>query len=177
MRRPRRRRRELLSDRVRDGRGDELVAGVVRVHRIIIKLGVYVAVRVIKIREVRVDQDRIIIMSDALDDGRHLDVQDVDVRPFPRFLGLRDGRRHEHDGVLVGGVPQFIEDVLVGVRELVGTKGTDGLVAPLFALLVPKATTNALALRESSRASSPCDVSIQARQVRERRAITPRQTR
>ena len=69
-------------------------------------------------------------MSDALDDGRHLDVQDVNVRPFPRIFRLRDGRRHEHDGFLVGGVPQFIQDVLVGVRELVGTKERpDGLVA------------------------------------------------
>ena len=55
MRRPRRRRRELLSDRVRDGRGDELVAGVVRVHAVVVKLGVYVTIRIIKIREVRIN--------------------------------------------------------------------------------------------------------------------------
>ena len=83
MRRPRRRRRELLSYCVRDRRGYQFIAGVVRVHAIIIKLGVYVTMRVIKVREVRVDQDRIVIMSDALDDGRHVDVQDVNVRPLP----------------------------------------------------------------------------------------------
>ena len=72
-----------MSNRVRDGRGYQFVARVVRVHRIIIKLWVYVTMHVIKIREVRVDQDRIIIMSDALDEGRHLDVQDVGLGPLP----------------------------------------------------------------------------------------------
>ena len=84
MRRPRRRHvGKLRLNCIRDSRGDELVARVVRVHAIIIKLGVYVTMRVIKVREVRVDQDRIVIMSDALDDGRHVDVQDVNVRPLP----------------------------------------------------------------------------------------------
>ena len=106
MRRPRRRRRELLADRVRDGRGDQFVAGVVRVHAVIIELRVHVAMHVIEIREVRVDQDRVVIVSDALDEGRHLDVQDVDVRPLPRWVLGRDRRRHEHDGLLVRGVPQ-----------------------------------------------------------------------
>ena len=41
-----------------------------------------------------------------------------------------------------------------------------GSSPPLFASFVPKATTNAFALRESSRASSPCDVSIHARSVK-----------
>ena len=46
---------ELLSYGVRDRRGDQFVAGVVRVHAVVVELGVYVAVRVIKIREVRIN--------------------------------------------------------------------------------------------------------------------------
>ena len=133
MRRPRRRRRELLSNRVRDGRGYQFIARVVRVNAVVVELRVYVTMHIVEVREVRVDQDRIIVMSDALDQGRHLDVQDVNVRPFPRWVLGRDGRRHEHDGFLIRGVPQLIQDVLVGVRELVGPKERpDGLVAPTF---------------------------------------------
>ena len=130
MRRPRRRRRELLSNRVRDGRGDQFVAGVVRVHAVVVKLGVDVTMHVIEIREVRINENSVVIRRNTLNEGRHLHVQDVDVRPLPRWVLGRDGRRHEHDGFLVRGVPQLLQNVLVGVREVVGPEERpDGVVA------------------------------------------------
>ena len=77
-----------------------------------------------------IDQDRVVILRNTLNEGRHLDVQDVHVRPLPRWVLGRDGRRHEHDGFLVRGVPQFLQNVLVGVREVVGPEERpDGVVA------------------------------------------------
>ena len=61
MGRPRRRRRELLSYGVRDGRGDQFVAGVVRVHAVVVKLGVDVTMHVIEIREVRINENSVVI--------------------------------------------------------------------------------------------------------------------